>query len=117
MKLEGARIVLVGGAGLVGSYIVERLLREPVAEVVVFDNFVRGTRGNLSGVDGHGKLRIVEGSMTDRAALARELKDADGVFLLASLWLGECVSDPRSAWEINTLGSWNVVEACLDAGV
>jgi len=55
--------------------------------------------------------------MTDRAALARELRGIDGVFLLASLWLGECVNDPRLAWEVNTLGTWNVVEACREAGV
>ena len=54
--------------------------------------------------------------MTDRDALERELAGIDGVFLLASLWLGECVNDPRSAWEVNTLGTWNVVEACREAG-
>jgi UDP-glucose 4-epimerase len=62
-------------------------------------------------------VRIVEASMTDREALKRELAGIDGVFLLASLWLGECVNDPRQAWEVNTLGTWNVVEACRDAGI
>jgi UDP-glucose 4-epimerase len=63
------------------------------------------------------KVRVVDGSMTDRDRLRRELEGVDGVFLLASLWLGECVNDPRSAWEVNTLGTWNVVEACRAAGV
>jgi UDP-glucose 4-epimerase len=117
MDLKGARIMLAGGAGLVGSYIVERLLREPVSEVVVYDNFVRGTRGNLAAAARDARVRVVDASIMDRAALAREMTGIDGVFLLASLWLGECVSDPRSAWETNTLGTWNVVEACLAAGV
>jgi UDP-glucose 4-epimerase len=117
MDLNGTRIMLVGGAGLVGSHIVDQLIAEPVAEIVIYDNFVRGTEGNLERARRHPKVRIVNASMTDRAALARELKGIDGVFLLASLWLGECVSDPRSAWEVNTLGTWNVVEACLAAGV
>jgi hypothetical protein len=56
-------------------------------------------------------------SLTPNYRLRRELDGADGVFLLASLWLGECVNDPRSAWEVNTLGTWNVVEACRDLGV
>lgn len=117
MNLEQKRIVLIGGAGLIGSHIVDRLLAEPVAEIVVYDNFVRGTRGNLAQASQDSKVRIVEGSMTDRDALARTLDCADGVFLLASLWLGECVSEPRSAWEVNTVGSFNVIEACLKAGV
>jgi UDP-glucose 4-epimerase len=109
--------MLLGGAGLVGSHIVDQLIAEPVSEIVVFDNFVRGTRANLAEAQHSPKVRLVEGSITDRQALARELDGIDGVFLLASLWLGECVNDPRSAWEVNTLGTWNAVEACRAAGV
>jgi UDP-glucose 4-epimerase len=117
MDLTGKRIVLIGGAGLVGSHIVDQLVAEPVGEIVVYDNFVRGTRQNLAGAMASSKVRLVEGSITDRDQLAKELAGIDGVFLLASLWLGECVNDPRRAWEVNTLGTWNVVEACLAAGV
>ncbi len=117
MDLTDKRIVLIGGAGLVGSHIVDQLTAEPVGEIVVFDNFVRGTRENLSRAMEDPRVRVVEGSMVDRDALSRVLEGADGLFLLASLWLGECVNEPRSAWEVNTLGTWNVVEACLEAGV
>jgi UDP-glucose 4-epimerase len=117
MKLEGSRIMLIGGAGLVGSHIVDQLTAEPVKEIVVFDNFLRGTRANLAAAMASPKVRVVEGSITDRDALKRELAGIDGVFLLASLWLGECVNDPRQAWEVNTLGTWNVVEACRNAGI
>jgi UDP-glucose 4-epimerase len=117
MELSGKRIMLIGGAGLVGSHIVDQLTQEPVSEIVVFDNFIRGTRVNLDGALRSPKVRVVEGSMTDRDALKREMQGIDGVFLLASLWLGECVNDPRQAWEVNTLGTWNVVEACREAGV
>jgi UDP-glucose 4-epimerase len=117
MDLRDSRIMLVGGAGLVGSHVVDHLLCEPVREIVVFDNFVRGTRQNLAAAGADRRVRVVEGSMLDRDLLRRELEGIDGVFLLASLWLGECVSDPRSAWEVNTLGTWNVVEACRELGV
>ena len=117
MELAGKRIILIGGAGLVGSHIVDQLVNEPVAEIVVFDNFLRGSRANLAAALQSPKVRVIEGTMTDRAALRQALAGMDGVFLLASLWLGECVSDPRSAWETNTIGTWNVVEACLEAGV
>ena len=47
MDLRGARVVVVGGAGLIGSHVVDRLTREDVKEIVVYDNFTRGTIGNL----------------------------------------------------------------------
>ena len=117
MDLKDKRIVAVGGAGLIGSHIIDQLVEEPVRQVVVFDNFLRGTRENLAKSAGNAKLQIVEGSMTDRDALRHVLEGADAVFMLASLWLGECVSDPRAAWETNTGGTWNVVEVCLQAKV
>ena len=117
MDLTNARIVLIGGAGLVGSHIVDQLIAEPVRDIIVFDNFLRGTRENLSLAASSPKVTVIEGSIADRGAVMRAVAGADGVFLLASLWLGECVSDPRLAWEINTLGTWNVVEACREAGV
>jgi UDP-glucose 4-epimerase len=117
MDLTHKRIVVIGGAGLVGSYIVDQLIHEPVSEIIVYDNFVRGTRSNLAAAGKSPKVRIVEASITDQAVLRRELKGADGVFLLASLWLGECVNEPRSAWEVNVMGTWNVVEACHDLGI
>jgi UDP-glucose 4-epimerase len=117
MDLTHKSIVVIGGAGLVGSYIVDQLIHEPVSEIIVYDNFVRGTRSNLAAASKSPKVRIVEASITDQATLRRELKGADGVFLLASLWLGECVNEPRSAWEVNVMGTWNVVEACRDFGV
>jgi UDP-glucose 4-epimerase len=117
MELQDKRLMVIGGAGLVGSHLVDQLVRQPVAEIVVFDNFVRGTRTNLEEVSRNPRVRVAEGSMTDPDALRRAMTGVDGVFLLASLWLGECVNDPRSAWEVNTLGTWNVVEACRDLGV
>ena len=117
MDLNGKRLLLIGGAGLIGSHIVDQLISTPVSEIVVFDNFVRGNRSNLASAAKSPKVKIVEGSMTDRAALDAAMAGIDGVFLLASLWLGECVNDPRSAWEVNTLGTWNVVEAIRKHGV
>ena len=98
MELTNARLMLIGGAGLVGSHIVDQLLHQPVKEIVVFDNFIRGTRANLEQASRDPRVRIVNASILDREALRRELAGIDGVFLLASLWLGECVSEPRSAW-------------------
>ena len=117
MDIKNKSIMLIGGAGLVGSHIVDELINEPVKEIVIFDNFVRGSRNNLDLAAKSPKVRIIEGSITDNDALRQAMQGIDGVFLLASLWLGECVNDPRSAWQTNVMGTWNVVEACHDLGV
>ncbi len=117
MDLADKRILVIGGAGFVGSHIVDQLLREPVREIVVLDNFVRGKRSSLEGAQKDRRVRIVEGSMTDVALLERLIAGMDGVFLLAALWLGECVNLPRQAVEVNVLGTFNVIEAAQKAGV
>ena len=117
MNLNGSKIAVIGGAGLIGSHIVDQLVAEPVREIVVFDNFIRGTRANLQSAATSPKVRVVDGSITDRAALLDVLDGVDGVFMLASLWLGECLNEPRAAWETCVTGTWNVIEACLERKV
>jgi UDP-glucose 4-epimerase len=116
-NLEESRILVIGGAGFVGSHIVDQLLTEPVREIVVLDNFVRGTRANLSEAAKDKRVRIVEGSITDMTLLAELMQGTDYVFHLAALWLFECVYQPRSALEVNVVGTFNVVEAAHQAGV
>jgi len=115
--LKDSRIVLIGGAGFVGSHIVDQLTREPVREIVVFDNFVRGKRSNLHLAERDPRVKIVDGSVTDLALLRQTLRGADYLFHLAALWLGECVHDPRSAVDVNVVGTWNVVEAAQQLGI
>jgi UDP-glucose 4-epimerase len=117
MDLTGKRIMVIGGGGLVGSHLVDQLTQEPVAEIIVYDNFVRGKRSNLVLAEQCPNVHVVQASITDRESLLREMEGVDGVFLLASLWLGECVNDPRSAWDVNVMGSWNVIETALQSHV
>ena len=117
MDLKNSRMVVIGGAGFIGSHIVDQLLHEPVREVVIVDNFVRGTRGNIEAALRDPRVKLVEGSITDRGLLENVLAGSDGVFLLAALWLFECVHEPRKALEVNVDGTWNVIEAAQAAGV
>jgi len=116
-SLDDARILLVGGAGFVGSHIVDQLVEEPVAEIVVLDNFVRGTAANLEKAMRDPRVRVVDGSVTDRPLLAELMGNADYCVHLAALWLGECVAEPRSALEVNVVGTYNVIEAAQEAGI
>jgi hypothetical protein len=82
MMLDGAKIVVVGGAGLIGSHTVDLLLAEGVEEIVVFDNLARGTVENLAGAVEDSRVRLVEGDLADRRHLGDVLAGADGVFHL-----------------------------------
>ena len=119
MRLEGRKYVVVGGAGLIGSHVTEALLREDVGEVVVYDNFVRGTRENLTAALADPRCSIFEhgGDVMQTDVLRAALKGADGVFHLAALWLLQCQDFPRAAFDANIRGSFNVFEACIEAGV
>jgi len=117
MKLEDSRVLVIGGAGFVGSHIVDKLASEPVAEIRVLDNFIRGTRRNLENALHDTRVSVIEGSITDRNLLRGVMVDIDYVFHLAALWLYECLHQPRSALEVNVDGTFNVVETAQQAGV
>lgn len=117
MELKNSRLLLAGGAGLVGSHVVDLLLREDVREIVVFDNFVRGTRKNLASASKDPRLRIIEGDIREHREIEAALRGIDGVFLLAALWLLECAEDPREALRVNIEGNFAVIEGCRNSGV
>ncbi len=117
MNLNDSRVLVIGGAGFVGSHIVDLLSHEPVREIIVLDNFVRGTRANLTESVRDPRVVVVEGSITDLELLRSLMEGTDYVFHLAALWLFECVHQPRSALDVNVVGTYNVIEAAQRAGV
>lgn len=119
MDLNGKKIVVVGGAGLIGSHTVDRLLKEDVKEVLIYDNFLRGSRENLNQAlkDPRVKIYDVGGDVMQTDILQSAFEGADGVFHLAALWLLQCHEYPRSAFDVNVRGTFNVMEACIAKGV
>lgn len=112
MSLDGSRILVIGGAGFIGSHIVDQLLEEKVAEIRIFDNLVRGKQTNIQHALKDSRAHLIQGTITDTAQLHAAIKDCDYVFHLAALWLGECVNTPRAAIDVNINGTFNVIEAC-----
>ncbi len=115
MDIRGKKLVVIGGAGLIGSHTVDALTREDVGEIVVFDNFVRGTAENLAGALRDDRVSVFEigGDITQTDILEAALKGADGVFHFAALWLLQCHEFPQSAFDVNIRGTFNVLEACV----
>jgi len=116
-QLRNTRVLITGGAGLVGSHIADQLVAEGVAEIVVLDNFTRGSRDNLSGPFPKGLLKVAEGDIRD-AALVREVtRGIDLVFHQAAIRITQCAEDPRLALEVMCEGTFNVLEACVKENV
>jgi UDP-glucose 4-epimerase len=119
LDIRGKRLVVIGGAGLIGSHTVDLLTREDVKEIVIYDNFVRGTTENLASALRDPRVKIYEagGDITQSDILHSALEGADGVFHFAALWLLQCHEYPRSAFDVNVRGTFNVMEACVGKGV
>jgi UDP-glucose 4-epimerase len=119
MDIRGKKFVMVGGAGLIGSHSVDRLLKEDVKEVVIYDNMVRGNRENLAVALKDPRVRIydVGGDIMQTDILQSAFDGADGVFHFAALWLLQCHEYPRTAFDVNVRGTFNVMEACVAKGI
>lgn len=119
MNLIGKKLVVVGGAGLIGSHTVDELLKEDIKELIIYDNFVRGTNGNIENALKDPRVRVFEigGDICQADILNEAFKGADGVFHFAALWLLQCHEFPRSALNVNVEGTFNVLEACVAQGV
>ena len=112
-NLEGVRCLVTGGAGFIGSTIVDQLLKAGVAEVRVLDNFVRGNWGNLAWALDHGCVHVISGDICDAALVDRSTEGVDYVFHQAALRITRCAEAPREAVEVLVDGTLNVIEAAL----
>jgi UDP-glucose 4-epimerase len=119
VDITGKKLVVIGGAGLIGSHCIDELLGHDVGEIVIYDNFARGRLENLASALKDPRVKIFEagGDITQTDVLDAALAGADGVFHLAALWLLQCHEFPRTAFEVNVKGTFNVMDACVRAGV
>jgi UDP-glucose 4-epimerase len=120
-SFAGQRILVTGGAGLIGSHIVDLLTdvaqTERCDEVVVFDTFVRGRRENLARALARGPVTVIEGDIRDRAALDAAMRGIDLVFHQAAIRITQCAEEPRLALEVLVDGTFNVLQAAVAAAV
>jgi UDP-glucose 4-epimerase len=114
-NLKNSKILVIGGAGFIGSFVVSELLKEDVAEVVVYDNFARGKKEYLTEQlkDPRCTIFPIGGDIRDIDILDAAMKGKDFVISLAAMWLLHCKDYPRTAFEVNIAGTFNVFEACV----
>ena len=116
-QIQNERVLITGGAGAVGSNIVDQLVEAGVREIVVLDNFVRGRRENLAWALENGPVRVIEGDICDRELVAKLTKGIDVVYHQAALRITQCAAEPRLALEVMVDGTYNVIEAALKENV
>jgi UDP-glucose 4-epimerase len=115
--IKDSKCLVTGGAGTIGSTVVDQLVAAGAGEVTVLDNLVRGRRENLDAALTSGRVRLVEGDIRDRALVAELMRGTDVVFHLAAIRITQCATEPRLALEVLVDGTYEIVEAAAEAGV
>jgi UDP-glucose 4-epimerase len=115
--ISGSKCLVTGGAGTIGSTVVDQLVAAGAAEITVLDNLVRGRRENLASALMSGVVHLVDGDIRDRSLVADLMRGTDLVFHLAAIRITQCATEPRLALEVLVDGTYEVVEAAAEAGV
>jgi UDP-glucose 4-epimerase len=115
MNISGKRIMVIGGAGFIGSHVIAELLKTDVEQVLVYDNFTRGKMTNIAPYMSDPRCVIYPngGDIRDVDVLDHAMKGVHGVIHLAAMWLLHCKDFPRTAFHVNIEGTFNVLEACV----
>jgi UDP-glucose 4-epimerase len=117
MEIAQARVLVTGGAGLIGSHIADLLVEGGAAEVVVLDNLTHGRLENLREARRSGLVTVLQGDTRDAAVVARAMQGIDLVYHQAALRSTQCAERPRAALEVLIDGTFNVLDAAVHAGV
>jgi UDP-glucose 4-epimerase len=118
MDLKGRRILVTGGAGLIGSTTIDQLLaHHDPGHIVILDDMTRGTTANIEAALRDPRVALVEGDIRDAVLVERLARDVDAVIHMAALRITACAAEPRQAFEVMCAGAFNVVDAARKAGV
>jgi UDP-glucose 4-epimerase len=112
-KVKNSTILVTGGAGFIGSYVVEELLILEPAKIRIIDNFIRGSHANMINFSDNPLVEFVEGDIRDNALLESVIAGCDYVFHMAALRINACAADPREGFEVMLRSTFDVAELCV----
>lgn len=119
LKLENSKVLVIGGAGFIGGFVVAELLKHSLKELVIFDNFTRGKHENIEASlkDPRCSIFPYGGDIRELDVLDKAMEGVDYVFHLSAMWLLHCKDFPRTAFDVNIAGTYNVLEVCVKHNV
>lgn len=117
MELKNKTILVTGGCGVIGSTLIDQLLLEAPAKIIVIDNLTRGTLSNLEHAMRSGKVQLVRADIRHADAIRPHFQGVDAVFHQAAIRITACAAEPRECLDVLVTGTFNVLEACVQAGV
>lgn len=112
-KITGANIFISGGAGFIGSYVVEQLLPHEPNKIVILDNLMRGSHYNMLSFKDNSKVHFIEGDIRDKSLLESCIKGSDFVYHMAALRINSCAANPAEGFEVMLQATFNLAELCV----
>lgn len=112
-KITNSKIFITGGAGFIGSYVVEQLLEHSPARICILDNFIRGSHENMKNFSNNPIVKFVEGDIRNEALLEECIKDSDYVYHMAALRINACAADPNEGFEVMIKATFNLANLCV----
>ncbi|MCH4822758.1 NAD-dependent epimerase/dehydratase family protein [Gramella lutea] len=116
-KIENSKILVTGGAGFIGSYVVEELLQRKPEKVVIIDNLIRGSFDNMKSFIDHPLVEFIEGDIRNRDLLEKYISVSDYVFHMAALRINSCAADPKEGFEVMLKATFHLAELCVKYNV
>ena len=113
MDITNSKILVTGGAGFIGSYVVEELLLHKPAKIIILDNFIRGTRENMKSFIDNPTVEFIQGDMRDSGLLERCIADVDYVFHMAALRINACAADPAAGFKVMLEATFDLAQLCV----
>lgn len=107
------KVFVSGGAGFIGSYVVEELIALGVEKIVILDNFIRGSKENMAAFLQHPSVEFVEGDIRDTALLEKCIEGSTYVFHMAALRINACAANPRDGFEVMIKSTFELAELCV----
>lgn len=112
-KINNSKILITGGAGFIGSYVVEELLKYEPARIVIIDNLIRGSMDNMRSFMDNPVVEFVNGDIRDTALLEQYLAGTDYVFHMAALRINACAANPRDGFDVMLKSTFEIANLCV----
>jgi UDP-glucose 4-epimerase len=112
-KIYGSKILITGGAGFIGSFVVEELLKYDPEKITIIDNLSRGSFENIKNFKENSKIEFIEGDIRDKALLEEHIIAKDCVFHMAALRINACAANPQDGFDVMIRSTFEVANLCV----